>query len=144
MLQALRDLGGGSESTLTQAFIGEAIKAARIIRDKSPHHLSMYISIVVNQLFLRGAEGRRLLAEADRVGRKLMKRATRDHDEGAPGTILEYGWAMIRKLHPRSPGALKYWGRPQHKPPADAPGVNSRHAVCAVGRGCLIPMQGLC
>lgn len=96
------------------------------MRAQSPHTTSVYVSVVVSAMFLRGEEGQQLLKEADDVGNALMKRAKSDHDENEAGAILQYGWALVRRLHPTAPGPLKFWGRTKNAPPAGAPGVLQR------------------
>lgn len=81
------------------------------------------MNAAVSALFLKTVEGKRLLCDADQASRALMQRAYASHNAETPGTILQYGWAMIRKMFTRAPNALKLWGRPKHAPPADAPGT---------------------
>lgn len=122
--QALREYGG--MNSLSTEFVGHAIKAVRIIRDRSPYTASVYVTAVATALFLRGVEGQQLLRDADDVGRAVMRLAKGTHAENAPGTILMYGWELLRKLHPRAPGPLRLWGQPKHAPPPEALGAR-RH-----------------
>lgn len=103
--------------------LAEAVQGAQIWRQLNPYHLSVYVSATATALFLRSSDGKKLLAKADKVGFALTRRAFEKHCDDAPGHLLEYGWAMIRKLHPDSPGPLWLWGKEKHAPAADSPGA---------------------
>lgn len=105
--------------------VAQAVAGARIVRAEAPAQHAIYMSAAVSAAFLRTPEGKRLLADADVASRDLTRRALECHNLEAPRTILQYGWAMIRKLFPSGPTALKYWGRPKHQPPKDAPSMSS-------------------
>lgn len=103
--------------------LAAAVRGARLHREANPFQFAVYVSAAVTALFLSSHDGQRLLKRADEAGRALSSHAFQVHVEGAPGHLQEYGWAMIRKLHPRSPGPLWLWGKEKHAPPADSSGV---------------------
>lgn len=126
-MQAVRELGG--RNRLSQSFVSEAVKSARIMREKCPQQHALYIGAAATALFLDSDDGQRLLERADAASRSLTQKAFEGFLDESCGTALEYGWAVIRKMHPHGPGPLKLWGRDAHRPPANSPGALLCHVL---------------
>lgn len=101
-----------------RALQSAAATAGRIARDANPHEANLYLSAHVGHLFLASETGRRELELADVACEALWLAALNKHQDSPAGERLEYGWAMIKALHPNGPGPLSYWGRPEHLPDA--------------------------
>lgn len=105
-----------------------AATAGQIARDSSPHEASLYLSASVTRTFLESPTGQDELDRADAACMALWEAARAKHGLSAGGDRLEYGWAMIRALHPNGPGPLCYWGRQENLP--EATNEEQRAAFC--------------
>lgn len=110
-----------------------AATAGSVPRDENPHAASLYFSASVSQMFLLSPTGQRELERADAASCDVWNAACAAHASGPGGSVLEYGWAMIRDLHKTGPGPLHLWGRPEHLPSATTPAKRApihAHSLC--------------
>lgn len=127
-MQPVRELDSG-EFQPCDAELATAVDRARIPRDPSALSTRLFLSVAVGRAFLARKEGQQALQLADRVSKALWTAAVDHHHLQQLGCLREYGWTLVRAMHPSAPGPLHLWGEQKHidaMQTADAPGMLPR------------------
>lgn len=116
-LQSLNELGANTHTPIDVLKV--AVRDASIQRDTNRDMMSLHIGIALQTLFQQSTDGQRMMKDARSYSKAVFDKAMAVHCDTALFGVLEYGWAMLRKLHPKGPSPLWLRGMEKHMPDPD-------------------------
>lgn len=122
------------------------IRAARTVRDESPHCMSLYLHAAVGFSFLASRDGQSVLQAADAAGKAVARAAIekqRSDTRAGDAVLGPYLWTGIRCLMPGAPGTLNQWANlvaedhPKRRVYEEAPGETCGYGNVCICAGCV-------